>query len=134
LRRNDRIDRVLEHQHAVGGGDRHRTAGAALTDDDCDHRHLQREALFGRAGDGFGLSPLLRLDPWKSTRRIDQRDDWNTKLVREPHQADRLAIALGFGHPEIVLEPRSGVVAFLVPDQHYAATVDTCKAPDNRWI
>ena len=72
FRRNHRIDRMLEHQHAVGGGDRDRAAGPAFADHGGDHRHAQRQALLGRAGDRFGLAALLRLDARESARRVDQ--------------------------------------------------------------
>ena len=60
--RDHRIDRMLEHQHAIGGGDRDRAARAALADDRGDHRHAERQALLGRAGDRLGLAALLGLD------------------------------------------------------------------------
>ena len=125
---------MLEHQHAVGGGDRDRTARATLTDDDRDHRHLQRQALLGRSGDGFGLPALLRLDSGKRSRRVDQSDDRNPETVGELHQADRLAIAFRLGHAEIVLEPRCGVVAFLMPDQHHPPPIDPREPADDRRI
>ena len=43
LGRDDRVDRVLLHQHAVGDGDRDRAARAALADDARDGRHAQAQ-------------------------------------------------------------------------------------------
>ena len=101
---------------------------------DGDHRHSEREAFLGRSRDGFSLTPLLRLHAGKGARRIDQRDDRNAEPVGEAHQSDGLPIALRLGHAEIVLEPRSGVVAFLMTDQHHAAPVDAREAADDRGI
>ena len=62
LGRDHRIDRVLEHQDAVGGGQRDGPAGAALADDGGDERHLEREADLDRARDRLGLAALLGID------------------------------------------------------------------------
>ena len=67
-------------------------------------------------------------------RGIDQRDDGDPEPVGQAHQPDRLAIALGLGHAEIVLEARCGVVAFLMPEQHHAPPVDPRQAADDRRI
>src|SRR3954470_13196469 len=119
---------MLEHQHPVGAGDGDRTARSALADDHRDDWNAETKAFLGRARDGFRLPPLLGLDPRERAWRIHQRDDGNTELVRETHQPDRLAIAFRLGHPEIVLEPRGGVVAFLMPDEHDPASIDPCEA------
>ena len=125
---------MLEHQHAIGRGDGDRAAGAALADDHGDHRHLQRQALLGRAGNRLGLAALLRLDAGKCARRVDQGHHRNPEPVGQLHQADRLAIALGLGHAEIVLEARGGVVALLMADQHHPAAVDPREAADDRGV
>src|SRR3546814_7153770 len=52
-----------------------------------------RQALFGRAGDRFRLSALLRLNAGERARGVDERDDRQPEAVGELHQADRLAIA-----------------------------------------
>ena len=55
-------------------------------------------------------------------------------MIGQPHQPDRLAIALRLGHSEIVLEPRRGVVALLVADQHHPPPVDPREPADDRRI
>ena len=57
--------------------------------------------------------------PGKGARRIDQRHHRQAEAVGQLHQADRLAIALGLGHAEIMLQPARGIVALFVPDQHH---------------
>ena len=132
--RDHRIDRMLEHQHPVGRSDRDRAARSALADDHRDHRHFQRQALLGRAGDGFGLAALLGLHARKCARSIDQGHDRKAEPVGQRHQPDRLAIAVGLGHAEIVPEARGGVVALLLADQHDLAAVDPGEAADDRGV
>ena len=134
LGRDHRIDRVLEHQHALGAGQRHRAARAALADDRRDHRHRQREARLGRAGDRLGLAALLGLDAGIGARRVDQRHHRQAEAAGELHQPDRLAVAFGLAHAEIVLEPALGVVALLVPDQHDLAPADRGEAAHDRLV
>ena len=59
LGRDHRVDRVLEHGDAVGGGEGDGAARAALADDHRDHGHADLQALLGRAGDRLGLAALL---------------------------------------------------------------------------
>ncbi len=96
---------MLEHQHAIGRGDRHRSPRSALADNRRDDRDPDVEALLGRPCDGLRLPTLFRLDPRECARRVDQSDDRDPEAVGELHQPDRLAVALRLGHPEIVLEP-----------------------------
>ena len=125
---------MFEHQHAIGRGQRDRAPRPAFADHRRDHRHAQRQALLGRSRDRLGLPALLGLHPRKRARRIDQGYHRHIEAVGEPHQADRLAIALGLGHPEIMLEPRRGVVAFFMPDQHHPAAVDFGQPTDDRIV
>ena len=85
FRRNHRIDRMLEHQHAVGGGDGDCAARAALTDDRGDHRHAERKAFLGRAGDRFRLPAFLRLHarkaPGVSTRVTTGMPNWSASRI-----------------------------------------------------
>ena len=125
---------MFEHQHAIGRGQRNRAPRPAFANHRRDHRHAEREALLGRAGDRFGLSALLGLDPGKCARRVDQCHHRYVEAVGELHQPDRLAVAFGLGHPEIMLEPRGGVVAFLMPDQHHPAPVDLGQPADDGMV
>ena len=51
--------------------------------------------------------------------------------VGEPHQALRLAVALGPRHAEIVLDARIGVVALLLAHDHDAAAVQPAEPADD---
>ena len=113
---------------------RDRAARPALADDRGDQRHAEREAFLGRAGDRLGLAALLGLDPGKGAGRVDQGHHRQAEPVGQLHQPDRLAIALGLGHAEIVLEPGGGVVAFLMADQHHPAAADPRQAADDRRV
>ena len=69
LGRGDRVDRMFEHQHLVGGGDGDRAARAALADDDGDIGDAELEAGVGRPGDGLRLAALLGVDSREGARR-----------------------------------------------------------------
>ena len=133
FRRNDRINRMFEHQDAVGRGDRDRAAATRP------RRRSRRSSAPSATGipRSTGRSPppvraLPPATPGKGARRIDQADDRKPEPVREPHQADRLAIAFRLGHSEIVPEARGGVVALFMPDQHDLAAVDHRQPADDR--
>src|SRR3546814_10880792 len=55
-----------------------------------------------RTGDRLGLAALFGFDAGESARGIDEGQHRQAELVGQLHQADRLAIAFGLGHPEIV--------------------------------
>ncbi len=125
---------MLEHQHPFGAGQRYRAARTALANDRGDHRHRQRNAGLSRAGDRLGLAALLGLDAGKGARSVDQRHHRQAEASRQLHQPDRLAVAFGFAHPEIVLDSAGGVVALLVADQHDLAPVEPGEATENGGI
>ncbi len=77
---------------------------------------------------------LLGADARIGARRIDQRDDGDVEAVGHAHQADRLAIAFGPRHAEIVLEPAVGVGALLVADDADALAVETAEPADDRRV
>ncbi len=58
----------------------------------------------GRARDGLGLAALLRLDARIGAGRVDEGEDGKLEAVGKLHEADRLAVALGPGHAEIVAD------------------------------
>ena len=108
LRRDHAVDRVLQHQHAVGGGDRDRAARAAFAEDHRDVRHAEIEAGLGRARDRLGLAALLGVDAGIGAGGVDQRQHRDVEAVGHLHQPHRLAVALRPRHAEIVLEPALG--------------------------
>ena len=135
FRRGDRVDGVLEHQHAVGGGDGDGAAGAALADDHGDQRHAERQAAVGRAGDGLGLAALLRADAGVGAGGVDQREHRQAESVGEVHQPHGLAIALRLRHAEVVLDAALGVGALLVADHHHRAAAEAAEpAHDGRVL
>jgi len=68
--RDDRIDCVLEHQDAIGSGNRNGPTRSTLAHHRRDHRNAERQALLGRPGDRFGLAAFFRLDSRESSRRV----------------------------------------------------------------
>ena len=74
LGRDHRVDRMLEHGDAVGGGEGDRAARAALADDDRDDRHADLQALLGRARDRLGLAALLGALAGIGAGGVDERD------------------------------------------------------------
>ena len=103
-------------------------------DDGGDQRNAQIEALFGRARDRLGLAALLGLDAREGAGGVDQGHDRKREAVGEPHQPDRLAIAFGPRHAEIVLEAACRIAAFLMPDQHHLSPVERREAADDRRV
>src|SRR3546814_13962471 len=91
-----------------------------------------RQALFGRAGDRFRLSALLRLNAGERARGVDERDDRQPEAGGELHQADRLAIAFGFRHAEIMLHARRDIVALCMPDHHHPAAAKARELAEDR--
>ena len=54
--------------------------------------------------------------------------------MRELHQSQRLAIALGIRHAESAIEILLGVAPLLVADHHHRAIADQCQSTDDRRI
>ena len=134
LRRDDAVDRVLQHQHAVGGGDGDRAARAAFAEDHRDVRHAEIEAGFGRARDGFGLAALLRVDAGIGAGGVDQRQHRNVEPVGHLHQPHGLAVALRPRHAEIMLEAGFGGRALLVADDADALALEPAEAADDGLV
>src|SRR4029077_2733469 len=131
FRRDHAVDGVLQHDHAVGGGNRDGAAGAAFADDRRHIGHADLETGFGRARDRFGLGAFFGADAGISARGVDQRDHRHVEVIRHAHQPGRLAIAFRPRHAEIVLEPAVGVGAFLVADDADALAAEAAEAADD---
>ena len=121
--RDHRVDGVFEHGDPVGGGQRHGPARSALANYDADQRHAQVQACLGRAGDGLGLAAFLGPFARIGAGGVHQGDDRQAETVGQAHQADRLAVALGPGHAEIVGDARPGVMALFMADHHDGSVV-----------
>ena len=135
FRRDHRVDRVLEHQHAVGGGDRDRAAGAALADDDRDVRHAERR---GRPRSS-GRSPRPGRAPRRRCR--DRRRRCRPALItgRPKRSAisirrTRLAVAFRARHAEIVLEAGLGVGALLLAEHADGLAAEAAEAADDGLV
>src|SRR6185437_16301370 len=98
LGRDDRVDGVLLHEHAVGDTDRERTAGGALADHAGDHRHRDAHERQLRPGDRARLAALLGADARRRARRVDQGDDREPEPPGQAEDPHRLAVSLGARH------------------------------------
>ena len=67
-------------------------------------------------------------------RRVNQRDDGQAEFVREPHQAQRLAVAFGMRGAEVAQNVFLGVAAFLRADDHDAVFAQLGKTADHRAV
>ena len=86
-----RIDGVLQHQHAVGGGERNGAAGAAFAEDHRDIGHAERKAGVGRARDCLRLAALFGADAGIGAGGIHQRDAPECRSGR-PYSISRTAL------------------------------------------
>ncbi len=132
FRRDHRIGRELQHQHAVADRDRERAARAAFADDRRDDRHLQFGHHVQVAADRFRLAALFRADARIRARRVDEREDRQAELLGEAHQALGLAIAFRTRHAEVAQRALLRVAALLMADHHARLAVEAREAADDR--
>ena len=76
----------------------------------------------------------MPLDAALGAGRVDEGEDRDRELLREPHQAQRLAVALGPRHAEVAEDLVVGVAPLLVADHHHALAVEACEAADDRGV
>src|SRR6185437_1520951 len=108
-----------------------RAARAALADDGGDQRHLDLETGLDGARDRLGLAARLGVDAGIGARGVDERQNRQTEMIRQLHQAPRLAIALGPRHAEIVPHARIGVGALFMRDHHHRLIAEPAEPADN---
>ena len=84
--------------------------------------------------DGLRDVPLLRPNARISPRRVDQRDDRQPELVRQPHQPQRFAIAFRMRRAEIAQDVLLGVPAFLRANHHHFMPAEAGKPADHRPV
>src|SRR5882672_6291261 len=101
FRRNHRVSRVLQHHHGIADRDREGSARSAFPDHRAYDRHPQLGHHIQAVADRLSLAALLRTDPGVRPRSIDESQDRNVELFREPHEAHRLAVAFGPRHAEV---------------------------------
>ena len=83
---DDRVDAVLQHQHAVGDAYGERAAGAALADHDAHDRRSQGRHDEQIPRDGFALPALLGTDAGIRSRSVDQGDQRQAEFLGEVHE------------------------------------------------
>ncbi len=125
FRRNDRVSRILQHQHGIAHGNSQCAAGTAFADDGADDGHFQLGHHIQVLADSLGLTALFRAHAGIGAGRINECHDGNAELLGQAHQAHRLAITFGTRHTEIAVLAFLGVAAFLVADDHHALAVET---------
>ncbi len=134
LRRDYGVDRVLEHQHAVGDCQRKRSAGAAFTGDGSDGRHAEARHLEEVARDGLALAALLGAKTGVRAGEVDEGKYRAAELLRDLHGAQRLAIALGIGHAELARGALLQRPALEIADDHHGLIVKGGHAAAHRGI
>ena len=78
--------------------------------------------------------PFLRADPRIRARGVDERDDRQTELVRQPHQPQRLAVAFRMGRTKIAQDVFLGLATFLRADDHDLVVVQPRQTADHRPV
>src|SRR5579885_3045875 len=134
LRRDHGIRAVLQHQEAVADPDGERAAGAALARDDGNDRDAEHGHLEEVTGDRLALAALFGADPGVGALRINQRYERQSEALRQPHQPQSLAIALGLRHAVIAPHTLLRIAALLMADDHHRATVDASQPPHDRLV
>jgi hypothetical protein len=122
LRRNHKVQRILQNQHAIRYSQRQRAPRSAFAADHRDRRHPQPRHFQQIARNRLGLAPLLRSQTRKRSRQIDEADHWPPKLLGNLHRPERLAIAFGMRHSEVTPHAILRRSALAVADhQHFFA-------------
>src|ERR1700694_3087256 len=68
------------------------------------------------------------------TRHVDERHHRQPKPLGELHEPDRLAVALGMGHPEVAPDVVLGLGPLLLTDDDDPPAVDPGEAADDRGV
>ena len=134
LRRDDRVDGVLLHQHAVGERDRDGAPGSALADDAGDGRHLEPRHHRLRPRDRTALAVLLGRDAGVGAGRVHERDERETVALGERHHAHRLPVALRIRHAEVAFRPLLQVAALLVADHRHRPVLELAEPAHERRV
>ena len=132
--RDDRVDRVLLHQHAIGDRDRDRAPGAPFADDARDGRDVQAHHRRLRARDRAPLAVLLGRDARIRAGRVDQRDERKAVPLRESHGPHCLPVPLRVRHPEVPVRAFLEIASLLVPDEDDRAPAELPEARDERMV
>src|SRR4029077_9537288 len=128
--RDDGVDRVLLHQHAICKRSRDRTAGATLPDHAGHDRNSESRQQRLRPRDHSALAVLLGRDTRIGARNVDEAEQWKAMQFRELHQTHRLAIALWIAHSEIALGASLELTTFLFADKRDRAPAEPTETND----
>ncbi len=99
-----------------------------------DDRHGELKAAGDGTRDRLGLAPLLGIDAGVGAGRVDQGQHRQPEPIGEAHQPDRLPVALGPRHAEIVPDPLVRVGALLGADHHDRAPAEAADPGQDRLI
>ena len=91
--------------------------------------HIEQRHLAQVERDGLGDAALLGLDAGIGRRRVDEHDHGPPELLGHLHHAQRLAIPLGLGVPEVSIDLLLGVAALLVADDGHRLAVKERRSP-----
>ena len=97
-------------------------------------KHGEVEHLAQIDGNRLRDMALLGFDARIGAGGVDQGQDRHPELGPQPHQPQRLAVALGTGAPEVALQVALGVPTLLVADQHHRPAVDPREPADERAV
>ncbi len=131
---DDRVIRVLQHQHTIGHPDAERPAGAPLPDHDRDDGRPQDHHFAEINRDGLSDVAFFRPDARVRARRVDERHHGQTEFLGESHDPQRLPVTLGVGAAEIALDVFLHVAPFLVGDDHATQAIERRQAGRHRTV
>ena len=124
----------MQHQYSIRNGNRQSPARAAFPDDGGYHGNFQACHLVEVATNCFGLPALLGVDTGISARSVDERKYRHTKTLGQPHQPQRLAVALRSRHTEIAKDLLFCIVSFLVTDNDARLSAESSHPADDRMV
>ena len=125
---------MLEHEHLIRHGDGERAAAAAFADDGADDGGAQARHLKDVAPDGFGLAALLGVDAGVGAGGVNEGEDGQGEFFCQPHEAQRLAVALGARHAEVARGALACVAPLLVANDDARLALKAREAADDALV
>ena len=95
---------------------------------------MQRAHRGQTFGDGLALAALLRADVAARAGCVDKADDRAVEFFGLPHQAQRLAIALGLRRAEAALDALFGGMALFDRNHRHRRSAEVGQAADDGWV
>ena len=134
LRRNHRVESVLENVHAIAYGNRQCAARAAFAGDRDNDRNRQPCHFPQISRNRFALPALFGVDSGIRAGRVDKRENRPAKFRGELHHAQGFAIAFRLGLAKIPSHALLGVAPFLMANHRHRATMKLRQSGDHRLI